>query len=846
MMVCDLCGTPGRGTIVGPEQMRRAVFDKGFDPFALGLSKKTGYPQHGIGAYGYWVTNMVAPDTTNWNICSKCMAHLKDYLDEPPKADGFAGLQFVRPTAARAIREEVEKKYQKATAVEATPRPAAQPSVSLSIAPEYAGFWRRAVAWVLDMLVLGIAAGLVSGLIGGLIGASISSADEQTLSRVVVLIVSWLYYALMESSSWQATLGKRALGITVTDLQGNRISFGRATGRHWAKVLSGLILGIGYLMAGFTERKQALHDQVANCLVAKKGKGGSVEPTEEAKAPTTPATDSGKTEWKTCSRCGESNPASSWHCAVCGARLVEGSAPALAPEKREEQQKVEPRLPQGIPRWPPAVALLNLTGLGLGYLYLHQWQRWLVHFLLTISLIVIAFAVNTARAPLLWLTIFGLWLLWMAFDGWWQARRLGQTGPIEPTGRSWLPVAVAILLIGLEIAGFWFYTALGQQEFGAGIVAYGLTDCQTALPYFNRVTTWYRLTLDPNLITAEAKNAECKLLAKAEDRRKQNELAEAITAYETYLNTYPNAALALPVKIATAETYAEWATSLRETDNYGEAIKKYETILNNYPDTPLAMQMNAAIAETYGEWAVHSREKDDYPAALKKYETILKQYPDTPIGQQADSLIPETYYAWGQYLVSQNEYLEALEKLVQIEQLTPEPDILARVEQEFQNTLQALSQDTGQDGQKVLKETWPVVCNGKPATSAAIGLAEDESGKALFNGSEFSIPDNLTAIKPAHLQYVVCLKKATKTVEKCPYGLFGITHSHDLIRQQQLWHVSVRDPHTGQVIVKKTFEGATPRQCPGRWDFGSKKTDYITGTAPSAGPVIDWLRGVVH
>jgi uncharacterized RDD family membrane protein YckC len=71
----------------------------------------------------------------------------------------------------------------------------------------------------------------------------------------------------MESSSWQATLGKKILGLRVTDLAGNRITFARASGRFFGKILSGMILGIGFLMAGFTARKQALHDILAGCLV---------------------------------------------------------------------------------------------------------------------------------------------------------------------------------------------------------------------------------------------------------------------------------------------------------------------------------------------------------------------------------------------------------------------------------------------------------------------------------------------------------------------------------------------------------------------------------------------------
>jgi uncharacterized RDD family membrane protein YckC len=78
---------------------------------------------------------------------------------------------------------------------------------------------------------------------------------------------NWIYEAALESSSKQATLGKMALALKVTDLAGQRISFVRATGRHFAKILSGMILMIGYIMAGFTERKQALHDMIAGTLV---------------------------------------------------------------------------------------------------------------------------------------------------------------------------------------------------------------------------------------------------------------------------------------------------------------------------------------------------------------------------------------------------------------------------------------------------------------------------------------------------------------------------------------------------------------------------------------------------
>ena len=139
---------------------------------------------------------------------------------------------------------------------------------------EYAGFWRRSVAMSIDGILLGVVqAVLTIGLIGSLTTAE--NGEEGAIGVVIVLnllvlVIIWLYFSLMESSKIQGTLGKMLVGIVVTDVGGNRISFGRASGRYFGKFVSGVILMIGYLMAAFTERKQALHDIMAGCLVIRK------------------------------------------------------------------------------------------------------------------------------------------------------------------------------------------------------------------------------------------------------------------------------------------------------------------------------------------------------------------------------------------------------------------------------------------------------------------------------------------------------------------------------------------------------------------------------------------------
>jgi uncharacterized RDD family membrane protein YckC len=139
----------------------------------------------------------------------------------------------------------------------------------------YGGFWIRVVAAFIDAIILRIVVSPIHMIFGGLGLAGMMSGIHPIglgiLGGGVTLIAlafgSWLYEAFMESSSYQATLGKMIFGMKVTDLNGNRISFERATGRHFAKWLSAMILGIGYLMVGFTERKQGLHDLLAGTLV---------------------------------------------------------------------------------------------------------------------------------------------------------------------------------------------------------------------------------------------------------------------------------------------------------------------------------------------------------------------------------------------------------------------------------------------------------------------------------------------------------------------------------------------------------------------------------------------------
>ncbi|MFD1990002.1 RDD family protein [Paenibacillus nicotianae] len=149
----------------------------------------------------------------------------------------------------------------------------------------YAGFWKRTAATLIDGFIIGFVLVILLGIpfiLGFVNGVWLKEEYEYTSEDItfliifyifyviVELVVPWLYYSLFEKSKYHATPGKMAVGIIVVDRYFQPLRFGRATGRYWAKNLSYMILCIGYMMAGWTQYKQALHDMIASTYVVNK------------------------------------------------------------------------------------------------------------------------------------------------------------------------------------------------------------------------------------------------------------------------------------------------------------------------------------------------------------------------------------------------------------------------------------------------------------------------------------------------------------------------------------------------------------------------------------------------
>ena len=217
--------------------------------------------------------------------CSKCGATLAAnaaFCVACGTPAGSTGIAPASPSAPPA--------YPPAYPTGIAPVPYADPAgLAVSRGFSYAGFWLRFVAYFIDSIIISLA---LIVLIVPLIFLTGFAANFGALAQnhgqpnpaviggfimimlvfvVISVIAQWLYHAYLESGEKQATYGKQLMGVYVTDLMGDRVTFGRASGRFFAKIVTGMIpLGIGYIMAGFTERRQALHDMIASCLVLRR------------------------------------------------------------------------------------------------------------------------------------------------------------------------------------------------------------------------------------------------------------------------------------------------------------------------------------------------------------------------------------------------------------------------------------------------------------------------------------------------------------------------------------------------------------------------------------------------
>jgi tetratricopeptide (TPR) repeat protein len=356
-------------------------------------------------------------------------------------------------------------------------------------------------------------------------------------------------------------------------------------------------------------------------------------------------------------------------------------------------------------QWILTAALGNLTGLGLGYLFLKRYARWLIHLAITAALLTQAYSFNAARQPWSWIGLIGAWWLWMIVDGALIARRVPpEEDRFEKQVRTRAIVGAALMLI--EIAGIAYYQISGAQTFESAMQDFQATNFESALARFTQVTTLYRLTLQPGVLIAEQKIEETETLMQAAEARQKKEFSAAVNIYLAFVKQYPQSEVNRYAQAMTAETYHEWGNDCESQKEFAEAIDKHSIVLEKYagfvepasmlgdiaaiyfawgadlrkgayfeqavteylalsagyPQAGVNDQVMREIGATYNEWALKLREAEQYAGAISKYKVIEQEYPQTPAGSDIHKTLATTYTEWASAERRSHAYDSALEK----------------------------------------------------------------------------------------------------------------------------------------------------------------------------------------
>jgi tetratricopeptide (TPR) repeat protein len=310
---------------------------------------------------------------------------------------------------------------------------------------------------------------------------------------------------------------------------------------------------------------------------------------------------------------------------------------------------IERRVPPGPPRWPGGVALLNLTGLSLGYWYLGRRLRALLCLAVTIALVITAFATDAASRPWLWRAVAAVWVGWMAFDGW----RLARRHPGSATAPRRRPALVATAVIFVIVAGYAMYNVGGNQAFAKGTAAQAAGDCEAAIARYDNVTGAYELTLNGNVSAAERNKAYCSAFVLAVAEHEGRRYGNAVDRYHEFLESTPPNSLDDHVHDRLQRTYLEWGHSARNAGDYPTAIEAFRDLLDEYGDGWSAEQASSELAQTYFDEAAAYRTKFDptdslalahnVREAMRNYLTIQEDFPETVSAIEVPKAIVDTF-----------------------------------------------------------------------------------------------------------------------------------------------------------------------------------------------------------
>lgn len=321
------------------------------------------------------------------------------------------------------------------------------------------------------------------------------------------------------------------------------------------------------------------------------------------------------------------------------------------------------RSAKGTARRPAVVALLNLSGLGLGYAYLGRPVRWLVHLGVIVAIVASALILGPAPRPEAWVVALGAWVLWTALDGWLQARRIliDRGFRRRRLGTAVIATALGVVLVAGASAGAMAYHNAGLDAFDEGTRAQQAGDCDTATDRFDSVQGPYAFGLGVDLEAAERGIEECRVFQEALTARDAGEFESAAGAFDAFIDRYGAGLMGPIARERLVETYTEWADQQASAGGFEAAIETFGLISAELQDTAAAREAHAREAEVYLDWGA-AVEKDDFEQAIEIYRTASERFADIDAGARAAEGAAQVYVAWGDDFNERKNYPGALSK----------------------------------------------------------------------------------------------------------------------------------------------------------------------------------------
>lgn len=349
----------------------------------------------------------------------------------------------------------------------------------------------------------------------------------------------------------------------------------------------------------------------------------------------------------------------------------------------------------------PAAALLNSTGLSLGYFYLRRFRRGGLHLLITLVLLLGAYTTPQLHIALPALILIAAWLAWMTFDGWQQAKKAAPPAPIP----AWAALLAGGVMLIFSLSNIFSYLNTAREIYNNGAQAYAESNYPLAHEALTSFTRSYHLSLNENLPNAEKLVVECAALQQAQTLAQAGDYPASIQAYQAYLNDYPQSAKIEETNAAIAQNNLDWAMALAEQGDYAAALEKFQTLFTDYPQSPAASLGQPQRVETRLNYAAQLEAQSEHALALAQYElvlndpfaeqtflttayngaaqahfnlaaelinakdyqkasqeleSLLQNYPSAPNAAEAAATAAQTWMDWGDQLAQEKNYTQAL------------------------------------------------------------------------------------------------------------------------------------------------------------------------------------------